>query len=75
MPLQSLLALALALGALCRLPPVPVVAVADVAVVYLHLDAGGNYCGSCKAVRTCKNTKQQWKSTLSIFKSGAAVLL
>jgi len=40
--LQSLLALALALGALRWLPPVPVVAVADVAVVHLHLDARGD---------------------------------
>lgn len=52
MLLQSLLALALALGALRRLPPVPVVAVADVAVVHLHLDARGNYRGARKAVGT-----------------------
>lgn len=56
--LQSLLALALALGALRRLPPVPVVAVADVTVVHLHFNAGGNYCGSCKAIWTCKNTRK-----------------
>lgn len=55
--LQSLLALALALGALRRLPPVPVVAVADVAVVHLHLDARGNYRGARKAVGTCGNTR------------------
>lgn len=50
--LQSLLALALALGALRWLPPVPVVAVADVAVVHLHLDARGDDGGSCEAVGT-----------------------
>lgn len=54
--LQSLFALALALGALCWLPPVPVVAVADVAVVHLHLDARGDDGGARKAVRTCGNT-------------------
>lgn len=54
--LRGRLALAFSLGALGRLPPVPVVAVTDVALVHLHFDAGRNDGGSCKAVGTWKGT-------------------
>lgn len=44
--------MALSLGALRWFPPVPIVTVADVALVHLHFDARRDDRASCKAVRT-----------------------
>lgn len=60
--LHDLLALALALGALRRLPPVPVVAVTDVTLVHFHFDASRDDGGSCEAVWTWNTHTHTWIS-------------